>query len=146
MTRLPRTSLFRFRIIAGCVLAAFSFTGCDTGPHFIGTWKIDRSILKGHPKEKDDLAEMLSPALKFKLQFSEDGKLVSSWDHEGKQGSRTGTWTTVEDNGLNWRLNLNIPPDDEQWDVKVVSIDTDTISLESTDAFKTSDIIYAKAR
>jgi hypothetical protein len=146
MLRLPYTSRVRLGVIAGLALTALSLAGCDTGPHFIGTWKVDRSAMKGHPKEKDDVAEMLSPSLKFNLQFTEDGKLISSWNHEGKEGSQSGTWKMVEDLGLNWRIALNMPPDQEQWEVKVVSIDTDTISLESTDPFKTSDIIYCKAR
>lgn len=146
MTNLPLKSLVRLGMFMGLAMSALSLAGCDTGPHFIGTWTFDRSILKGDPREKDDLAVMLAPALKFKLQFTQDGKLVSTWDHEGKQGSRTGTWKMVEDHGLNWQLHLNLPPDEEQWLVKVVSIDTDTISLESLDAFKTNDVLYGKAR
>lgn len=139
--------LVRWGLPAAFVLAAVAATGCNTEPNFIGKWGTDRSKLIGSPSGDNDLANLLAPVPKFSVSFSNDGKCSSSWTGEdGKEQSRNGTWKMVEDQGLKWRITMKVPPDEEEWGVKVGSPDNNTISLEAEDAFRKGGPIFFKRR
>ncbi|HUE73576.1 MAG TPA: hypothetical protein VMP01_22050 [Pirellulaceae bacterium] len=124
-----------FLTFAGLALATAA--GCDSGPAFVGTWNTDQSPYKDTPSGDNDVRRFLSPAWKFSVKFDQDGSFVTSWSEDGKEGTRSGTWTLVEGDGLRWRLNIELQqPDADDLEVRIISRSNRAMSLESLDPFR----------
>ena len=119
-------------LLAGCALPGVA--GCGSpGPVFIGpAWNTDLTPIKDN-----DVQKFFSPSLKFSVKFNQDGTLVSSWTEDGKQGTKTGTWTMVDGDGLRWTVNIKLAsPEADEMEVRLVSRSNRGLAIESLDAFR----------
>ncbi len=128
--------MIRATLLLGLGFMLASAAGCDTGPAFVGTWKTDLTPYQNSPSGDSALARYLSPAASFSLKFREDGRLVSSWNEEGKEVSKSGTWKMVADEGLRWRLMVKLPPDEDEWELRIISRSNRRIAVDAIGEFQ----------
>lgn len=130
--------------LAASLVAMIGLAGCDTSAGLVGKWETDRTDLLNSPSGENELAALLSPSPKFSVQFLDDGTCISSWQENGKDATRKGTWKLLENQGLKWRIAVKLPPDEEEWEVRVGSPENRKLSLQAADEFKKGGPIYFK--
>ena len=112
----PRTSL-----VAGTLLAALCFTGCNPAGKVVGKWK--STGVSGSP-----IAGLLGSAVKGEVEFKADGNCISSVSLEGEAIARSGTWRFVKADGETLVLMVKLSSGQEQ-ELRLEFTDNDHFSM-----------------
>lgn len=124
------SSLSRSLLLAAALLS-FASTGCDTGPLFVGQWECDRTGIMGNPNAaENDTHDFFAPVPKFQMQLTKDGKCNITYQENGADKTKAGTWRMVKDETLKWELAIMPGPEEQEEQLKVGSPSNRSLSME----------------
>ena len=141
------TPLWNRSLLVVAAVISLAASGCDTGPLLCGKWLCDDTavVQSNSGAAESDTREYFAPVPKFDLQLTPDGKCIVTYNENGADKTREGTWRMVKDESLKWQIATKLPPENLEQEVMVGSPDNRSLSMEIVGSLKGGPI-YLKRK